>query len=138
MARLAAAADVVAVPSVHDDAGNVDGLPNFALEALATGTPVVATNVGGLPQLIEDGQTGLLVPERDAAALAAAIGALLADPPERGRRARRGQPRAAARAAELRLVRSRARRSNSTARLHTSGSGCRAAESRQRARPAGH
>ena len=36
-------------PSVHDEAGNVDGLPNFALEALATATPVVATRVGGLP-----------------------------------------------------------------------------------------
>lgn len=77
--RLAAAADVVAVPSVHDEAGNVDGLPNVALEALATATPVVATTAGGLPQVIEDGVTGRLVPERDAGALAAAIGELLAD-----------------------------------------------------------
>ena len=78
-ARLAAAADVIAVPSVHDDQGNVDGLPNFALEAMATATPVVATRVGGLPQAIEDGVTGRLVPERDARALAAAIEALLRD-----------------------------------------------------------
>jgi glycosyltransferase involved in cell wall biosynthesis len=78
--RLSAAADVVAVPSVHDEHGNVDGLPNFALEAMATGTPVVATRVGGLPSLIEDGRTGRLVPERDAAALAAALGSLLSGP----------------------------------------------------------
>lgn len=80
IAALAAAADAIAVPSVHDDAGNVDGLPNFALEALASGTPVVASRVGGLPQAIVDGQTGLLVPERDPAALATALRALLLDP----------------------------------------------------------
>jgi glycosyltransferase involved in cell wall biosynthesis len=75
--RLAAAADVVAVPSVHDEGGNVDGLPNFALEAMATATPVVATAVGGLQRVITDGVTGRLVPERNAEALAAALGDLL-------------------------------------------------------------
>jgi glycosyltransferase involved in cell wall biosynthesis len=79
IARLAAAADVVAVPSIRDDAGNVDGLPNFALEALATATPVVATTAGGLPQAIDDGVTGRLVPERDAAGLAEAIAWMLDD-----------------------------------------------------------
>jgi glycosyltransferase involved in cell wall biosynthesis len=79
IARYSAAADVIAVPSVHDEAGNVDGLPNFALEALSSGTPVVATRVGGLPDAIQDGVTGRLVPERDAAALATALGELLAD-----------------------------------------------------------
>lgn len=83
VARLSASADVVAVPSVHDEAGNVDGLPNVALEALSTAAPVVATTAGGLPQAIDDGRTGLLVPERDAHALATAIGALLADPARR-------------------------------------------------------
>jgi glycosyltransferase involved in cell wall biosynthesis len=77
--RLAAAADVVAVPSVHDDDGNVDGLPNFALEAMATATPLVATRVGGLPEAVVDGVTGRVVPERDAAALADAIADLLTD-----------------------------------------------------------
>ncbi len=80
IARLSAAADVIAVPSVHDDAGNVDGLPNFALEALASNTPVVATDVGGLPQAVVDGVTGRLVPERDADALAAAITGLIEHP----------------------------------------------------------
>jgi glycosyltransferase involved in cell wall biosynthesis len=80
IAQLAAAADVIAVPSIRDDAGNVDGLPNFALESLASATPVVATTAGGLPQAITDGVTGRLVPERDGPALAAAIGWMLADP----------------------------------------------------------
>jgi phosphatidyl-myo-inositol dimannoside synthase len=79
IARLAAAADVIVVPSIRDDAGNVDGLPNFALEALASGTPVVASTIGGLPQVITDGATGLLVPERNPAALAAAMVNLLTD-----------------------------------------------------------
>jgi glycosyltransferase involved in cell wall biosynthesis len=78
IARLAAAADVIAVPSVHDDAGNVDGLPNFALEAMASATPVVATRAGGLPSAITDGVTGRLVAERDASALAGALRDLLA------------------------------------------------------------
>ena len=79
IAALCAAADVVAVPSVHDAAGNVDGLPNFALEALASGTPVVATRVGGLPQAIRDGDTGRLVPERDSVALSDTLLELLRD-----------------------------------------------------------
>lgn len=73
IAGLAAAADIVAVPSIRDDAGNVDGLPNFALEALASGTPVVATHAGGLPQAITDHDNGRLVNERDVDGLAAAI-----------------------------------------------------------------
>src|SRR5688572_9184423 len=80
IARLAAAADVIVVPSIRDDAGNVDGLPNIALEALASATPVVATVAGGLPQAITDGDNGVLVPERDAAALAGAIARLIASP----------------------------------------------------------
>ncbi len=57
-----------------------EGMPLFVLECMATGTPVVATNVGGLPEMIEHDRTGLLVPPRDPSALAAAITALLADP----------------------------------------------------------
>jgi glycosyltransferase involved in cell wall biosynthesis len=85
IARLCAAADIVAVPSVRDDAGNVDGLPNFALEALASGTPVVATRAGGLPQAIRDNVTGRLVDERDADGLAHVIRDLFQHPAERGR-----------------------------------------------------
>jgi glycosyltransferase involved in cell wall biosynthesis len=82
IARFCAAADIIVVPSVRDDAGNVDGLPNFALEALASATPVIASRAGGLPQAIEDGVTGRLVRERDAQAIATAIRTWLGNPGE--------------------------------------------------------
>lgn len=78
-----AAADVAVAPSVRDDSGNVDGLPNTVLEALASGTPLVSTAAGGIATVVEDGRTGLIVPERDARALAAALAALLRDPARR-------------------------------------------------------
>jgi phosphatidyl-myo-inositol dimannoside synthase len=74
-----AAADVVVVPSVKDDAGNVDGLPNVVMEALASATPLVATTAGGIGHVVQDGTTGLLVGERDVPALASAIGRILDD-----------------------------------------------------------
>jgi len=80
-----AAADIVCVPSVRDDSGNVDGLPNVVLEALASGTPLVTTAAGGIGAVVEEGRTALVVPERDPAALAAAALRILADP-ESGRR----------------------------------------------------
>jgi glycosyltransferase involved in cell wall biosynthesis len=79
------AADVVAIPSVRDDSGNVDGLPNTVLEALASGTAVVATPAGGIASVVRDEETGALVPERDVAGLSAAIQRLLADPVRRQR-----------------------------------------------------
>src|SRR5262249_22936160 len=54
-----AAADVVAIPSVRDDSGNVDGLPNTLLEGLASGTPVVATTAGGIAGVVEHDRSGL-------------------------------------------------------------------------------
>jgi glycosyltransferase involved in cell wall biosynthesis len=65
-------ASVVAVPSVWDNS------PNVIYEAMACGAPVVATNVGGIPELVEDGVTGLLVPPNEMT-LGSAIGALLRD-----------------------------------------------------------
>ncbi len=56
-----------------------EGLPNAVLEAMAAGVPVVATRVGGIAEAVEDGVTGLLVPPRDASALARAIYGLLGD-----------------------------------------------------------
>jgi len=58
-----------------------EGLSNVVLESMAAGVPVVATRVGGTPELLEDGVTGLLVPPCDAPALAVAIGRLLEDEP---------------------------------------------------------
>ena len=88
---LLAAADVAVAPSVHDDAGNVDGLPNVVMEIMASGTPLVATPVGGIGAVAIDGRTASLVPERDADALADAIATLIRQPAaglEMGRRAR--------------------------------------------------
>jgi glycosyltransferase involved in cell wall biosynthesis len=79
-------ADMVVVPSIRTE-GHVDGLPNVALEAMAAGKPLVATRVGGLPELVRDGENGVLVDEKDAAGLSGAILALAGDP---GLRARLG------------------------------------------------
>jgi glycosyltransferase involved in cell wall biosynthesis len=57
-----------------------EGLPNALLEAMAAARPVVATAVGGVPELVRDGVEGLLVPPDDPAALATAVDRLLADP----------------------------------------------------------
>jgi glycosyltransferase involved in cell wall biosynthesis len=84
-AEALAAADVVAVPSVRDSAGNVDGLPNVLLEALAAGRAVVATRVAGIPDVVRDGENGLLVPERNRAALADALARLRREPQTRRR-----------------------------------------------------
>jgi len=76
---LLAAADVAVAPSVHDDAGNVDGLPNTVMEIMASGTPLVATPAGGIGAIATEGMTARLVPERDVRALASAIDGLLRD-----------------------------------------------------------
>ena len=74
LALFYAAADVCAVPSLTESFGLV------ALEAMACGTPVVGTRVGGLQTLIEHGQSGLLVPAGDYQALAESIAQVLTDP----------------------------------------------------------
>jgi glycosyltransferase involved in cell wall biosynthesis len=66
--------DVVVVPSLVEPFGNV------VVEAGAAARPVVATRVGGIPEIVRDGETGLLVPPGDPQALAQAVAALLADP----------------------------------------------------------
>ena len=76
------AADVFVLPAVHDGSGNVDGLPNVILEAMASGLPVVASGISGIPLAVVDGVTGLLVPEGDASALYDALDRLLQRSPE--------------------------------------------------------
>ena len=78
---LLAAADVAVAPSVHDDAGNVDGLPNTVMEIMASGAPLVATPAGGISAVATDRVTARLVAERDVQALATAIDELLRDRP---------------------------------------------------------
>lgn len=74
------AADLFVLPAVHDPKGNVDGLPNVILEAMACGLPVVASAISGIPLAVEDGGNGRLVPEGDQGALLEALKALLAAP----------------------------------------------------------
>ncbi len=83
-----AALDVAVLPSYREAQGIV------ILEAMALSRPVVATNVGGIPEMIEDGVTGLLVPPADPVALAAAISRLLTDHPLADTLARAGHDRA--------------------------------------------
>jgi glycosyltransferase involved in cell wall biosynthesis len=72
-ARLLPAFDVFALPSLHE------GMPVSLLEAMALGVPVVASRVGGVPEVVTDGADGVLVPPGDEAALSAALAGLLAD-----------------------------------------------------------
>jgi glycosyltransferase involved in cell wall biosynthesis len=79
--------DIFAMPSRREAWGVA------AAEASAVGLPVVASRVGGVPEIVVDGETGLLVPAEDPAALAAALGKLLADPEFGARMGRAGRAR---------------------------------------------
>ncbi|HUT11660.1 MAG TPA: glycosyltransferase family 4 protein [Thermoguttaceae bacterium] len=74
-------ADVLAAPSVPSKDGRREGIPVALMEAMACGVPVVASELSGIPELVRHGQSGLLVPPGDAAALADAIQRLHADRP---------------------------------------------------------
>ena len=90
---LYARATVFALPSIVLDDGDRDGIPNVLAEAMAMGIPVVSTPISGIPELIRSGENGLLVPERDATALADAVARLLADGDLRTRLAVQGRSR---------------------------------------------
>jgi glycosyltransferase involved in cell wall biosynthesis len=94
--RVVGGAAAFAAPCVVGADGNRDGLPTVLLEAMALGTPCVATPVTGIPEVVADGDTGLLVPEHDPVALAAALDRLLVDGELRTRLAGRARARVAA------------------------------------------
>jgi colanic acid/amylovoran biosynthesis glycosyltransferase len=80
VSELLAQADVMVLPSVVTPSGKKEGIPVALMEALATELPVVATAISGIPELIEDGKTGLLAPQRDSHALAVALRRLYHEP----------------------------------------------------------
>ncbi len=73
-------AGVLVQASVIAGNGDRDGIPNVLLEAMASGLPVIATEVSGIPELVRDGETGILVPQRDSARIAGALLHLLEHP----------------------------------------------------------
>jgi glycosyltransferase involved in cell wall biosynthesis len=85
-------ADALVAPSVPTRDGRREGIPVVLMEAMSTGLPVIASAISGIPELVEDEIGGLLVPPRDARAIAGALARLAADPALRarlGRAARR-------------------------------------------------
>jgi len=82
---------VAVAPSVYARDGERDGIPTILVEAMACGVPAVASAISGIPELIDDGECGLLVPERDEHRLASAIETVLLDPDLRARFRRSGR-----------------------------------------------
>jgi glycosyltransferase involved in cell wall biosynthesis len=72
-------ADIFALACVVARNGDRDGMPTVLIEAMASGIPVITTPVTGIPELVQDGETGFLVPERDPTALADALEWLISD-----------------------------------------------------------
>ncbi len=85
LARFYNEADVFVLPCIIVDDGDRDGIPNVMAEAMACGLPVVVSAISGIPELVEHNQNGILVPEKNVEALAAAIEALSLDAPRRSR-----------------------------------------------------
>ncbi len=70
---------VFVLPSLIDASGGMDNLPTVIMEAMATGLPVISTPIGGIPEMVVQNETGMLVPAGDSSALASAIERVIAD-----------------------------------------------------------
>ena len=70
---------VFVLPSLIDASGGMDNLPTVIMEAMATGLPVISTPIGGIPEMVVQNETGMLVPAGDSSALASAIERIIAD-----------------------------------------------------------
>lgn len=80
ISRMMSEARLFVLPSIVAADGQMEGIPVVLMEAMASGRPVVSTSISGIPELVDDGVNGLLVPPGDAFALARAIRTLLDDP----------------------------------------------------------
>jgi len=89
--RLVAEADVMALTSAQTRRGNREGIPVALMEGMACGLPVVASGISGIPELVDDGLTGILTPPRDPVAVADALQKLAGDPELRVRMGMRGR-----------------------------------------------
>ena len=83
--RLLQQTDVMATPSVPSSDGRREGIPVVLMEGMGSGVPVVASAISGIPELVEDNQSGLLAPARDVQALANALERMYNDPALRQR-----------------------------------------------------
>jgi colanic acid/amylovoran biosynthesis glycosyltransferase len=79
VANYLAVATVFVLPSVIDAAGGMDNFPSVIMEAMAAGLPVIATPIGGIPEMVVDNATGILVAPGDSVALAGAIEKVIVD-----------------------------------------------------------
>lgn len=86
-------ADIVVAPSVLSRDGRREGIPVVLMEAMASGVPVVASRISGIPELVEDGISGLLAPPKDVAALTEALHRLASDRVLRQRLGKAGRAR---------------------------------------------
>ena len=94
--RRLAAANVFVLPSVIDPDGGMDNLPTVIMEAMATGLPVVSTNLGGIPEMVVENETGFLVQPGNVVAMADAIEKVISDCSFAARLGRCGHERAQA------------------------------------------
>lgn len=93
IAELLQRAHVLVAPSVPTQSGQREGIPVVLMEAMSSGIPVVASKLSGIPELVEDGRSGLLVPPGDAPGLAEALRRLANDPDLRTRLGTAGRAR---------------------------------------------
>jgi glycosyltransferase involved in cell wall biosynthesis len=91
VSRLLRTANCYVQPSVITSSGKMEGIPVALMEAMASGIPVVATSISGIPELVKNGDTGWLVPPEDVKALADALSQIHRDPSEAIRRAYSGR-----------------------------------------------
>jgi glycosyltransferase involved in cell wall biosynthesis len=84
-------ATIFALPCTREEGGGMDNLPTVIMEAMAAGLPVISTPLAGVPEMVETGVNGLLVPEHDPEALCAAIEYLIANPEQARRFGDRGR-----------------------------------------------